>query len=416
MTKVRSIGLAAVLLLVALAGCRSAQTTSAILYIDQKQFDKAVKVLHEGLDYNPEEPDAFFYLGEAHSKLADDAITKNDYLDARKNYELAYKYYSRARELDAKKFGDNVKLALLHNYTLRSNDAKNEYGGKFYEMAEGYFRLAYAALPDSISPIKNIARMKVQQATEIRDDPKLVDNPQLKAAADSQQTKLLTEALDLLDQVLKQRPDAYVLQMNKATVLGRLGRNQEAQAIYAQLLEQHPEDTDLVTNMANLAVDDRNFARAAELYAKLAGLLESDNDPSNDDQIKGLQVQAATWLAQKDVKRYPEAIDLFKKAQDRELVREQPTLFGLLQALYSYGTELKSQAEADSTKRAELTPKATAAFKEGVEVGTGLVEQYPDSRFGYYYLGLCQLETGDSSAAEASLKKFQDLEGASGTP
>ena len=88
-----------VVLLVVLAGCRSAQTTSAILYIDQKQYDKAVKVLHEGLSYNPEEADAYFYLGEAHSKLAEDAIGKNDYLDSRKNYELAYKYYNRAKEL-----------------------------------------------------------------------------------------------------------------------------------------------------------------------------------------------------------------------------------------------------------------------------------------------------------------------------
>ena len=97
MTRVRFILLAGLLVLVSLAvlaGCRSAHTTSAILYIDEQNYDKAVQVIHEGFQYNDNEPDAYYYLGEAYSHLGENAVQDDDYLEAKKNYELAYEAYT----------------------------------------------------------------------------------------------------------------------------------------------------------------------------------------------------------------------------------------------------------------------------------------------------------------------------------
>jgi len=399
MTKTRVLIVAGALLSLALAGCRSAQTTSAILYIEEQRYDKAVKVLHEALEYNPEEADAFFYLGEAHSKLAEEAIGEDKFAVAKQNYEMAYRYYNRAKELDPAKFTENVDLALLHNFTLRSNDGKNEYSGRYYEAAEGFFRLAYAALPDSISPIKNIARMKMQQASEKDNDP-----------------VLLGEALELLDQVLAQRPDAFELKIDKANALGRLGRTSEASAIYDELLLEHPNDTALLIDIANLAVTEQKFERAADLYIQLINILEKDENLENDEQVKNMMVQAAAWLAEQDVHRYPEAIDLYKRALQKELLPEQATLFGRLRAHFDYGTALKkeAEAEADPARKGELSGQARAQFSEAVAVGNALVEQYFDNAYGYYYLALCQNELGDLTAAEANMKKFSELQGTGG--
>lgn len=401
MTKVRTILVASALMILALAGCRSAQTTSAILYIEQLQYDKAVKVLHEALEYNPEEADAFYYLGEAHSKLAEQAVQDNKYLEAKKNYEMAYGYYLRARELRPREFGESVAEALLHNYTLRSNDARRELGGDYYEAAEGYYRLAYAALPDSISPIKNIARMKIKQAAEKNNDP-----------------ELLGEALTLLEQVLEARPEAYDLQADKANVLGRLGRNDEANAIYDKLLADHPDDTALIIDMANLAAQDAKLERAADLYVRLIKLVEEDGNPENDGDLKTWMVQAADWYSIRTIHRYDDAIDLYKRALQLELTPEEKTMSGRLLAHYFYGSMLKRDAEneADPVTKADLQARALAQFREGVDVGNALIEAYFNNVEGYQFLALCQKEMGDEKGYEANINRWIELQNQGMTP
>ena len=97
-----------------------------------------------------------------------------------------------------------VETALLYNYSSRSNQGKLDYQAGWFEQAEGHFRLAYAALPDSIAPIKNIAGMKMQQA--------------MTAENETEKRALYNEALDLLDQVLASNPDAYLLMAGQRSV------------------------------------------------------------------------------------------------------------------------------------------------------------------------------------------------------
>jgi len=169
MTRVRFILLAGLLVLISLAvlaGCRSAHTTSAILYIDEQNYDKAVQVIHEGFEYRDDEPDAFYYLGEAYSHLAEESVDDDEFGEAMKNYELAYDAYQRSKELDPKGYGEKVDESLNYNYTNRVRQAGLDWDEGYYEQAEGHLRLAFAALPDSMTPIKNIARMKMQMSND----------------------------------------------------------------------------------------------------------------------------------------------------------------------------------------------------------------------------------------------------------
>jgi tetratricopeptide (TPR) repeat protein len=401
MTKVRPILWAGVLVCLAFVltsgGCRSAHTTSAILYIEEQQYDKAVNVLHEGLEYNPDEPDAYFMLGEAHSKLAEVAVQDNAYEEARKNYELAYDYYERAKNLDPVLFTEKSDMAMQHNYTMRSNDAKLEYQAGYYEQAEGFFRLAYAALPDSITSIKNLARMKMKMAAESANDP-----------------ALLGEALELIDQVLAAHPSAYELQADKASILAKLGRTTEAGEIYAELLKDHGDDPSLLIDIANLAIDENQYERAADLFIRIIGIFENDEDPANDMEIKGMLVKAGAWLAYDEIARYDEALGLFDRALQLETVPTQNTLFEYLRTYYNYGEALTKQAESetDPVRKTEIEAKAKAQYSRGVEVGNALVSQYPNYKFGYYYLGLCQYSMGDETGGELNLKRYNELESA----
>ncbi len=378
-----------------LAGCRSAHVTSAILYIDQQLYDKAIAVLNEGLEYNPNEPDAFFYLGEAYSHKAEEAIRDNDYLAARKDYQIAYNYYRKALELDPN-LKDKVQESLLYNYVNRNNDAKNEYKQGYYEAAEGYFRLAYAALPDSIAPIRNLARMKIKIAPETED-------PQ----------RTLQEALQLLDQVLGENPGAYSLLADKANVLSQLGRKEEAAALYDKLLQEHPDDPGLLIDVANLAQEQNQYGRAADLLTRVIDIYENDDDVANDDQLKPLSLQVALLYSDASVLRYEDALRYYDKALSLEDFPEENTLLQKLMVHYKYARSLDDQAsrETDPGLKQELEQKAKEQYQKGVNVGNSLVEQFPGSTNGYFYLSLCQAAMGDTQAADENMKMYQKLSG-----
>ena len=399
MTRKALILLAVLAALVAMAGCRSAHVTSAILYLDQNQFDKAINVLHEGLDYSPDEPDAYFYLGEAHTKVAEDAIRDNDYVKARENYGQAYEYYARARELSPEMLNDLVAEALQYSYSRNINDASNEFRGKHYEAAEGYFRLAHTALPDSIAPIRNIARMKIKMANE--------------TVEENESEALYNESLVLLDEVLAKDASAYEVLADKANVLGKVGRAAEANDIYENLLKEHPEDAGLLIDIASLAEEKNRFERAADLFVRVIDIYEKDEDTDNDEEIYALALRSANYYADSSVQRYADALTFYERSLQLEEDPEENTMMQKLQVHYKYGKEIKGQAEVepDPVRKAEMLEQAKAQFEAGVNVGNALVYIYMDSKNGFFYLALCQGEIGDTAAFDSNMAKFQQLDG-----
>ena len=383
-------GLAALLLL---AGCRSAHVTSSIIYIQQQMYDKAIDVLHEGLEYSPDEAEAFFYLGEAHSKKAEEMIRENEYLQAKENYSMAYDYYQKSLEM-MPELEERVQESLDYNYVLQSNNAKREYRAGFHEAAEGYFRLAFAALPDSVAPIKNLARMKISMAMENDNDP-----------------TYLNEALELLDQVLDVNPGAYELLSDKANVLSRLDRKDEASGIYDQLLADHPEDTGLMIDIANLSQEQGDIERAGDLLVRVMTIYETDDDIENDTEIHGIALQVAGYYGRSDVGRYQEALDLYTKALRLEDVTEETTLRDKLVTHFNYGSHLASlyAAEQDPTLKAEYEQQATAQFQAGVNVGEALVAEFFECQDGIYYLAQCYLMLDDQANFDKYMAQWRSL-------
>jgi len=400
MTKARIILLAGLLLLAGLsglAGCRSAHTTSAILYIDEQNYDKAVQVIHEGFQYRDDEPDAYYYLGEAYSHLAEEAVENNDFLEAQTNYQAAYEAYQKAETLDPKEFTEKVEQSLLYNYNNRVRQASLDWDEDYFEQAEGHMRLAYTALPDSMAPVKNIARMKMQMSQ----DERYLD----------QKEELLTEALGLLDQVLAKNPEAYDLQLNKANVLAALGEKEEAKEIFDTLLAEHGDDTGLLIDIANLAIDDQDYARAADFYVKVVDLNEADTDATNDANNKEMLVAAGTWYGDNNIGRFDDAIAMLDRAADLEMAPMENTMLMRLRTYYNYGKSVKNQAdtEADPVAKTELTDKANGLFNRAVEIGIAMTNTFSGNSDGFMFLSMAQLELGDFAASERNYQTSQEL-------
>lgn len=121
--------------------CGSAETTSARLYITQKQFDKAEESLLKEVAKNDKNEEAWFLLGQVRIEL--------------KKYVAANEAYNKALAISDvhKKEIMNNKLALWQQMTNEGISAYNK--GKdtssYYDTAIGKFKTAITFVPDSAS-------------------------------------------------------------------------------------------------------------------------------------------------------------------------------------------------------------------------------------------------------------------------
>lgn len=389
--------LAAILCVAALSGCRSAHTTSAILYIEQEQYQKAIDVIDEGLQYNPDDPEGFYYQGEAYSRMAQQAIDENDYLLAKESFVAAYGKYTTARDMDPEHMSDMVAEALDINFQNALREGVSNAQQQNYEQAEGFYRLAFAALPDSLKSIKNLAGMKIQQA-EI-------------SPADSA-SMLRNEALDLLDQVLVDNPDAYRLLSDKGYVLTQLDRTEEAQAIYDGLLREHGDDPDLLLDVVGLYSKQKRYVDAGNLFLQVADIYLNDTDPANDSRLKGLYSEAG--FNYQMAGEYPKSIDAYGLASEQDTGDTQ-LMLNRLQLFLQYGQQLMTDAAGltvdDPAGAKETEAQAKAILQRGVDVGNALVAMDPNNADGFYFLANTQAILGDTDAAAQNMKTYEELSG-----
>ncbi|HOX26039.1 MAG TPA: hypothetical protein PLL30_09250 [Candidatus Krumholzibacteria bacterium] len=400
MTKTRVTLLAALAALIALAvfgGCRSAHTTSAILYIEQEQYQKAIDVITEGLYFQPDDAEGYYYQGEAYSRMAQQAIDENDYLLAKNSFTSAYGKFMQARQMDPEGLTDRVAESLDINYRNTLREGQTMWRERHYEEAEGFFRLAYAALPDSLESVKSLAGMKIQQA---------------EVATPDSASLLRNEALTLLDQVLVTKPEAYRLLADKAYVLTQLDRTDEAQVIYDQLLTEHGDDAELLLDVVGLYNKQQRYADAGQLFLRIADLYLNDTQPDNDEQLKGLYAEAGyNFRLASD---YERAIDAYGLASEQDVTDVQIMLER--QQLYlQYGQDLLMKSTetmtSDPAAAARLKTDGMAVLQRGVEVGVALTNLAPNNADAFLFLANTQGLLGDETGYTENMKTYQELSG-----
>ncbi len=405
MTKHRIVMLAAVALLLAVVvttGCRSAHTTSAILYIEQEQYQKAIDVIDEGLQYNPDDPEGFYFQGEAYSRMAQQAIDENDFPGAKSSFKEAYAKYSLARDMapDNVELADRVSEALEINYRNTLLEGKPMWKDTQYQEAEGFFRLAFAALPDSLDSVRNLASMKIQMAEGVGGE-----SPE--AAAE-----LREGALILLDQVLAENPEAYRLRADKAYVMTQLDRTAEAQAIYEQLLITHGDDPELLLDVIGLYTKQRRYEESGELFLQVADIYLNDTDPANDDQLKGLYSEAGVNF--QTASDYPRALEAYSLASEQDVNDTQIMSFRVQMHL-QYGQQKLLEAgnifADDATRSGQLEAEGKATLQRGVEVGNALVAMAPNDAYAFRYLAQIQALLGDVAASTQNMQTYEELSG-----
>jgi len=310
--------------------------TRANLRIEQGDYDAALADLDIILESIPNEPKANYLKLIAVSALGNDekALEIENHLsvifkglpnDVMKTNPIYYylsglvnfhkdQYRSAQDSLDkylaiiqddprALKLMAKIELALQNPYTAKTNLVKarliapNDIEiwtllGQVYllvgEMAkaEQYFIDVVESVPEQPEPLYDLARLYVisgkyqqaisllKQAMAIRADIEILE---LLANA-YQENDQLSEALSLVEDILKQQPTSSVHLKYKGVLLGLLGQHAAAEIAFNDALASDPENTEAFIHLVRIAVIKGNTAQAIEKLKARQASQEQENN------------------------------------------------------------------------------------------------------------------------------------------
>jgi tetratricopeptide (TPR) repeat protein len=133
--------------------CSSTELTSARLYIQQKNFDKAIEVLKKDVEKNPKSDEGWYLLGQTYGEVGNiDSML----IAYNKSLAISTKFEKEINALKINQWVDyfNNGTNLYHRGDRTEDDDSSKI---FFDKALEAFETAVKIQPDSVDTYKNIA-------------------------------------------------------------------------------------------------------------------------------------------------------------------------------------------------------------------------------------------------------------------
>jgi len=364
--------------------CGSAESTSAKLYMQQKQWEKAQESLQKELAKNEKNEEAWYLLGVVRYEM--------------KDYKGMNDAYTRALALGTqhKKEIDNNRLAL---WAQKYNEGVGQYNkGKddpnFFDKAIECYDTAIMMVPDSASTyyVKALSHyakkdyQKAQQALEtaLQKKPDYVD------------------AGVFLGQLYYSDALAKVEQKDS---VGAKAKYLQAVGLFEMAFQKDPNNPEAITRLIEA------YERAGQTEKALTLTRDAvAKDPNN----KIYRYAYGVFLLKQE--KYPESVEQFTKAVELD-PNYADANYNLGVAYLNWGVALKGEAD----KKAEAEKKGTKTkdakedltykekFKTALPYLEKAAEQRSDDAALWQSLGKVYLNLNMKDKAEAAFKKFDQL-------
>lgn len=344
------------LLPILLLGCQPKEITSAKIYIQKRNWQKAIELLEQAVVTHPNNPEGHFLLGQA------------------------YGDQSRYREMK-KQFGESLGIspkfqpAILqtienHWITLYNKGIKAQ-NDRNFKLAEDLLKTAILIDPSKREAYNTLAANYIE-ANQPR-QALLIYEKLLKETPDDINLLIATgnlfyiqkrfdDVVRVLKKVLEIEPDHRDAMANLALSYDSLGKTDEALTAYQKAVKANPLDKDLIFLLGVHHYNRSHFTKAIELFKQVLelspGEFESTSNIGNaylsiaEDlraKIKSLANSTFTageiqQLKTEAILTYMKVIPYFKKAL--EMQPHHPTLWINLGVAYVNSGENEKGQEA----------------------------------------------------------------------
>jgi len=290
--------------------CGSTEITSAKLYIQQKNYDKAIEVLQKEITKNPKSDEGYYLLGYVQGEQGNfegmvDSYNKSLAISKgfEKNINDSRKYFW------AQAYNRGVSYFQKGNGLAQSSPDSAKI---YYDKSISDFNSALNIEPDSVDTYKNLAfvylskgdnEAAVAPLKQLIDRDKSLDGynflgeiyyvngTNLKTQGKNDEAKAeFNKSIAVLEEGLKNYPEDPEMLVTLSTAYIGADRGTEAIDKYKKLVDAKPEDKNIRYNYGVLLLGADDFAAAETQFKKAIEL-----DPAYDNAIYNLGVTYLKW-------------------------------------------------------------------------------------------------------------------------
>lgn len=368
--KPRLLAMAVMMICIAilLAACQTKEVTSAKVYIQQDNWEKAIEQLEQAVELYPADAEAHYLLGMGMAQQF--------------NWQRMNEEFEKSLK-SAPTFELQIKNEREKNWVNQFNAGVGKLNKNDVEGAVDNFETATLIDPNRVEAYKTLgiaytrqddlekAKASFNKVLELEPDNKDAING---LAGIYFQLKEYQKVVELEEKTLQMNPDDKDAIANLALAYDFLGDRDKARQTYETALEKNPGDKDLLFNLARLHFLGNEYDKAVELFNKVL-------EASPDDYDANLQVGNA-YLSMADEYRKG-LVEKEDKGQETT-EQERAKLMDFYKKAIPYLEKAVTIGEASDT----------------IKVGSGV----------YNNLGVAYVNIGEREKGELNFKKAEDAE------
>ena len=370
--------------------CGSAESTSAKLYMQQKQYDKAEDALQKEVAKNPNDEEAWFMLGQVRIEL-------KKYLEANQAYDKALSISDAHKKEIA-----NNKMFYWGQFLNSGVEAYNNgrTTPESYDTAIVKFQSAIQFEPDSATTYHYLALAQLAKG----EDDKAIESLQQAI----KRKPGYADALKILAGIYLSRANGRLDAKDQAGAKANL---QKAADLYETARKTYPDRVEYISQLIDiyqkLDQEDKSLALTRDALAK---------DPNNRAFI---YVYGEFLLKQS---KFEQSIEQLKKVAEKKPdsvdVIYTNANYNLGVAYQNWGVALKEQAEkkAEEEQKSGKKPKNAQedqSYKDKFNLARVYFEKTaelkPDDPVVWQQLGKLYAVLNMADKAKAAFKKFDEL-------
>ncbi len=304
--------------------CSSTELTSAKLYIEQGNFDKALDMLQKDVEKNPKSDEGYYLMGHVYGELNDleKMVSSFD-----KSLAISDKFGAKIGEQKAFHWGNNFNKG-VSNFQRGNNTTDPDSTTIFYDRSIKFFKDATLVEPDSADNYRNLAFVYLSAGrTEEAIDPlkKLIE---LEKSEDGYQylgevyyTLGANKNIDFTNSTNLQDSIDALAHYNDAIDVLEEGRN------------LYPENTDILVTLSESYVGANKTEVAMDAFKASV-----EAEPNNQH----FRYNYGVLLL--NANRYEEAEEQFTKALEIDPEYEN-SIYNLGVTYVKWGTQMNEDAE-----------------------------------------------------------------------